>query len=163
MQSAAEDVRAEHEFRFVMRPLLPPRSIRDSNRSVLPPSFFRRPDFRIIFMLPARPGCWNIRRMARSLHQYAVGRELPGSPLVAVRSGVLTDSREPELILATANDGLLAFNGRAFRQILPATQTHAPSPRFCLLLPDIFLIGTKKRGVLVYDGKQITRPPSHAR
>ena len=55
------------------------------------------------------------------LHQYAVGSELPGSPLVALAPAVLADSREPELIVATANDGLLAFNGRAFRQILPAS------------------------------------------
>jgi ligand-binding sensor domain-containing protein len=76
--------------------------------------------------------------------------------LIALAPAVLADSREPELILATANDGLLAFNGRAFRQIFPsdsevrAVTTILPDPSGHLL------IGTKRRGVLVYDGKKIT-------
>jgi hypothetical protein len=47
--------------------------------------------------------------------------ELPGSPLVALAPAVLSDSQEPELIVATGNDGILAFNSRAFRQIFPPT------------------------------------------
>src|SRR5205814_1639820 len=56
------------------------------------------------------------------LHQYAAGAELPASPLVALARAVLADSGEPELVVATAEHGLLAFNGRSFRQILPATK-----------------------------------------
>ena len=78
------------------------------------------------------------------------------SSLIALASAVLSDSHEPELVLATANDGLLAFNGRAFRQIIP----YDPDARaITAILPDAsghLLIGTKKRGVLAYDGKHIT-------
>jgi len=45
--------------------------------------------------------------------------ELPGSPLVALAPAVLSDSQEPELIVATGNDGILAFNSR-FSPDLPA-------------------------------------------
>jgi ligand-binding sensor domain-containing protein len=76
--------------------------------------------------------------------------------LVALAPATLADSREPELIVASASAGLLAFNGRTFRQILPA---NADARAVTSILPvpsGHLLIGTKKRGVLVYDGKQIT-------
>jgi ligand-binding sensor domain-containing protein len=90
------------------------------------------------------------------LHQYAAGRELPGSPLIALAPAVLAGSGGPELILATANDGLLAFNGRAFRQILPYDSEARAITAILPFASGHLLIGTKKRGVLVYDGKQIT-------
>ena len=77
-------------------------------------------------------------------------------PSLRLAPAVLADSREPELIIASASDGLLAFNGRTFRQILPA---NADARAITSILPapsGHLLIGTKKRGVLVYDGKQIT-------
>jgi ligand-binding sensor domain-containing protein len=90
------------------------------------------------------------------LNEYAVGRELPSSPLVAMASGTLADSNEKELILATADQGLLAFNGRGFRRIFPKD----PDARgITAILPSAsghLLLGTKKRGVLLYDGKQLT-------
>jgi len=75
---------------------------------------------------------------------------------VALATDVLADSREPELLVATANDGVLAFNGRSFRQILPAS---ADGCAITAILPTPsghLLFGTKRRGVLVYDGKKIT-------
>jgi len=90
------------------------------------------------------------------LRHYSVGIELPSSPLVALAPAVLADSQEPELIVATANEGLLTFNGRYFRQIRP---DRADARAITAILPVAsghLLIGTKKRGVLVYDGKRIT-------
>jgi len=52
-------------------------------------------------MWPAR-GLLEYDLGGAQLHQYAVGRELPGSTLVALARAVLADGREPELILATA-------------------------------------------------------------
>jgi ligand-binding sensor domain-containing protein len=57
--------------------------------------------------------------------------------------------------LATAQEGLLAFNGRAFRQIYPQD---AQVRAITAILPAAsghLLIGTTKRGVLVFDGKEI--------
>ena len=76
--------------------------------------------------------------------------------MIALAPAVLADSREPELILATANDGLLAFNGRTFRQIYP---NDSDARAVTAILPDAsghLLIGTRKRGVLVFDGKKIS-------
>ena len=81
------------------------------------------------------------------LHQYSAGAELPGSPLIALSPAVLADATQPELILATAGAGLLAFNGRDFRQILPSD---AEARDITCILPvpsGHLLFGTRKRGV----------------
>ena len=90
------------------------------------------------------------------LHEYAVGRELPSSPLVAMAHGTLADCDGQQLILATAAEGLLAFNGRAFRRIFPKETDARAITAILPLDSGHLLLGTKKRGVLLYDGKQIT-------
>jgi ligand-binding sensor domain-containing protein len=155
IHSASEDVRAEREFRFVTRPLLQP--VNPGFELISSPAvFLQAARFEDHLYIAGPAGLREYTPEGALLHQYAVGGELPGSPVVALASGVLADSREPELVVATANDGLLAFNGRSFRQILPASNDGRaitailPSPSGHLLF------GTKKRGVLVYDGKKIT-------
>ena len=155
LHSAAADVQAAHEIRFAVRPL-PPAANADFEAIRSPAVFFQATRFQDRLYIAGPAGLLEYDPGGALLHQYAVGRELPGSPLIALAPAVLADSREPELIVATANDGLLAFNGRAFRQILP----YDPDVRaVTAILPDAsghLLMGTKKRGVLVYDGKKIT-------
>ena len=91
---------------------------------------------------------------------YDVGRELPGSAVIAIAPAVLADSREPELVIATSSDGLLAFDGRAFRQIYPENPDARAITAILPTRSGHLLIGTKKRGVLLYDGRQIT--PLHS-
>jgi ligand-binding sensor domain-containing protein len=155
IHSASEDVRAEREFRFVTRPLLQP--VNPGFELISSPAvFLQAARFEDHLYIAGPAGLLEYTPEGALLHQYAVGGELPGSPVVALATGVLADSHEPELVVATANDGLLAFNGRSFRQILPASNDGRaitailPSPSGHLLF------GTKKRGVLVYDGKKIT-------
>jgi ligand-binding sensor domain-containing protein len=87
--------------------------------------------------------------------EFRAGQELPGSPLLAMSTGRIGDRTAPELILATAEQGILLFDGERFRQIYPAdadvraVTTILPCPNGHLL------IGTKKLGVLIYDGKTI--------
>ena len=155
MRSAAEDVRAEHEFRLVVRPLAPPPNTGFEVVSS-PNVFLQASSFQDHLYLAGPAGLKEYSAEGTLLHQYAVGRELPRSALVALAPAVLADSREPELIIASASDGLFAFNGRTFRQILPA---NADARAITAILPvpsGHLLIGTNKRGVLVYDGKQIT-------
>ncbi len=86
--------------------------------------------------------------------RYVAGADLPGAP-VAVATGTAADVGEPELLIATAGEGLLAFNGRGFRQI---RADRAADRNLTALLPlqtGRILLGTAKDGVLVYDGKQI--------
>jgi ligand-binding sensor domain-containing protein len=155
LHSAAADVREAHESRFAVRPLAPAANA-DFEVISSPALFFQATRFQDRLYIAGPAGLLEHDSGGALLHQYAVGREFPGSPLIALAPAVLADSREPELILATANDGLLAFNGRAFRQIFPYdSEIRAVTA----ILPDAsghLLIGTKRRGVLVYDGKKIT-------
>jgi ligand-binding sensor domain-containing protein len=155
MRSAAEDVRAQHEFRFAVRPLTP--ALNTGFESVSSPAvFLQAARFQDHLYMAGPAGLQEYTPDGSLIHQYAVGGELPGSPLVALAPAVLADSREPELIVATANDGVLAFNGRAFRQILPAAADARAITAILPVASGHLLIGTRKRGVLVYDGKQIT-------
>jgi hypothetical protein len=71
-------------------------------------------------------------------------------------SGMLGDATEPELIVATADEGILVFNGRTFRQIYPLDADVRSITTILPVSAGHLLIGTKKCGVLLCDGKQIT-------
>jgi len=155
MHSAAEDVRAEHEFRFTVRPFVAP--LNPGFEAVSAPEvYLQAARFQGHLYLAGPAGLQEYTPEGALVRQYSVGSELPGSPVIALATGVLADAREPELVIATASEGMLAFDGRSFRQILPAS---AESRAITSILPVAsghLLIGTKKRGVLVYDGKQIS-------
>jgi ligand-binding sensor domain-containing protein len=90
-------------------------------------------------------------------HLYRVGIDLPAAPLGQMAVGMLTDSRQPELLIATLGEGVLAFDGQRFRQIR-ARQDEARA--ITALLPlgsGRLLIGTAKLGVLIFDGKTLKR------
>jgi ligand-binding sensor domain-containing protein len=153
--SAAADFHAANDIRFTVRTFNPAANA-DFEVISAPAVFFQATRFQDHLYIAGPAGLLEYDASGVLLHQYAAGRELPGSPLIALAPAVLADAREPELILATENDGLLAFNGRTFRQIF----AYDPEVRaVTAILPDAsghLLIGTKKRGVLVYDGKKIT-------
>ncbi len=155
VHSAAEDVRAEHEFRFVARPL--PQPLNAGFELISSPAVFvQAARFQDHLYIAGPAGLMEYTPEGALLHQYAVGRELPGSPLIALATGVLADSRDPELVVASANDGLLVFNGRSFRQILPSGPDARAITSVLTAPSGHLLFGTRKRGVLVYDGKKIT-------
>jgi ligand-binding sensor domain-containing protein len=86
---------------------------------------------------------------------YRVGIDLPPAPLGQTAVGTLTDSRVPELLIATDGEGVLAFDGQRFRQIRPA---QAEARKVTAVLPlssGRLLWGTAKDGLLVYDGKTL--------
>jgi ligand-binding sensor domain-containing protein len=154
IQSASEDVRAQHEFRFAVRPLSPLRTGFETVSS--PAVFYQAARVQDHLYIAGPAGLSEFDASGAFLHQYAAGIDLPGSPLIAVAPAVLSDSHEPELVLATAGEGLLAFNGRSLRQIIPAG---ADVRAMTAILPSSsghLLFGTKKRGVMVFDGKRIT-------
>lgn len=155
LRTATEQVRSEGEIRFTARPL--PQYQEQAFETISTPAvFFQAARFHNDLYIAGPAGLSQYNFSGELLKHFAVGQELPSSPLVAIAPAVLADSRETELILATAQDGLLAFNGRAFRQIFP----HEASARtITSVLPAAsghLLIGTRKRGVLLYDGKKIT-------
>jgi ligand-binding sensor domain-containing protein len=83
---------------------------------------------------------------------YRPGQEIPPSPLLRMATGVLRDSRDPQLLIATAGEGVLVFDGRDFRQIYPEDADLRTITAILPLSSGELLIGTRKRGVLVLDG-----------
>lgn len=118
LRQSAEEVAAEQNIRFVVRPFSAP--VEDGVEWISAPAVFSQvATFRGNLFLSGPAGLTEYDSRGTLLKQYRVGRELPSSPLGRMAEGVLADAREPELILATAGEGLLAFNGRSFRQIRP--------------------------------------------
>jgi ligand-binding sensor domain-containing protein len=155
IRTATEEVRSNHEFQFVVQPLVPPPNLGFEVVSS-PQVFLQAARFEDHLYIASPTGLLEYSPDGSLLHQYSTGVELPGSPLIALAPAVLSDSHDRELVIATANDGILAFNGIAFRQILPAS---ADARAITSVLPvpsGHLLFGTKKRGVLIYDGKRIT-------
>jgi hypothetical protein len=86
------------------------------------------------------------------LARYRVGAELPPAPVTSLAIGLAGDSQAPELWIGTWGEGLVAFDGRGFRQI---RAEDARLRKVSAILPvdtGRILIGTEKAGVLVYDG-----------
>jgi ligand-binding sensor domain-containing protein len=149
----------EREIRFVVRPL--PAPVNTGFEPVSSPAVFAQValfDSNLYIAGPA--GLFAYQSSGEFVRSYAVGRELPGSALVGLAPAVLAGSKQPELMVATSSDGLLAFDGRSFRQIYPYDADVRAITAILAVPSGHLLIGTKKRGVLVYDGGQIT--PLHS-
>jgi len=155
LHNAGEEVRAERETRFQSRPFTAPVNA-DFEAFSAPAVFLQAARFQEHLYVVGPAGLSEYDLSGNLMKQFVVGRDLPSSPLVAVAPAVLADSREPELVLATAGDGLLAYNGRAFRQLYPQDSEVRAITTILPVAAGHLLIGTKKRGVLLYDGKQIS-------
>lgn len=93
---------------------------------------------------------------AKPIRQFAAGQDLPSSPLVGLARVVLADSETEELIVATADKGLLAYDGKSFSQIYPFEKQYREITCVLGTKRGNLLIGTKQRGVLLFDGRRIT-------
>jgi ligand-binding sensor domain-containing protein len=155
LRLSTEEVRSERQIRFLVRPLELPKVV-NFEAVKAPAVFLQAARFQDRLYIASPAGLFEYDSNGSALRQFAVGRDLPSSPLVAVAAGVLADSREPVLVVATAEDGLLEFNGRGFRQIYPEDTQARAITSILPVAAGHLLMGTKKRGVLLYDGKQIT-------
>ena len=90
-------------------------------------------------------------------HLYRCGQELPASPITRLAVGTLADSHAPELLMATAGAGVVAFDGARFRQILPGAAEQRSVTALLPLPSGRLLMGTAKSGLLVYDGSTLKR------
>jgi len=88
---------------------------------------------------------------------YRTGMDLPAAPLGQMAVGTLTDSRQPELLIATLGEGVLAFDGSRFRQIRAIEESARAITALLPLASGRLLMGTAKLGLLVYDGKTLKR------
>jgi hypothetical protein len=95
------------------------------------------------------------------LKTYRVGLDLPTAPLGAMVVGRLRGASEPELIVATAGEGILIFSGTfgdaegkgTFRQIRPQDAEVRNVTALLALPTGELLIGTRHHGLLVYRGQ----------
>ncbi len=92
--------------------------------------------------------------------RYRAGAELPAAPLTALAVGSAGDSHGDELWIATSGEGVVAFDGRDFRQIRAEDAKFRKITALLPLATSRILIGTEKMGVLVYDGRELK--PFHA-
>ena len=155
LRTATEEVRWEREISFTVRPL------RDSQEPIFesistPAVFLQAAQFHGDLYVAGPAGLSQYNAGGTLLKHYAVGRELPSSPLTAIAPAVLSDSQQQELVIATARDGLLVFHGSGFQQIFPQDADARTITSILPVASGHLLIGTKKRGVLLYDGRKIT-------
>jgi ligand-binding sensor domain-containing protein len=87
--------------------------------------------------------------------RYRVGAELPPAPLTALAVGTAADSHGPELWIATLGEGVVAFDGRAFRQIRPEDVKFRKITSLLPLSTGRILLGSEKSGVMVWDGRDL--------
>jgi ligand-binding sensor domain-containing protein len=87
---------------------------------------------------------------------YRAGLELPASPVVAMATGV-AGAQELGLWAATSGAGLLRFDGNRFTQILPNDPAVRSLTALMPLSTGRILLGTEKRGLLVFDGKRLSK------
>ena len=90
-------------------------------------------------------------------HFYRVGIDLPTAPLGQMAVGTLADSRQPELLIATLGEGVLAFDGSRFRQIRASQDDARVVTALLPVSSGSLLIGTAKLGLLIYDGKALKK------
>ncbi len=153
LRVARQEVQSAGELRFTVRPLSPATS--NFEWISAPASFSGATVFKGQFFLCGTSGLFEYDSRGVLVKHYRSGQELPPTALLRMTTGVLKDSREPELLIVTAGEGVLAFNGADFRQILPAEPDARTITSILLLGSGQLLVGTRKRGVLVYDGQTL--------
>lgn len=124
--------------------------------SLSAPAVFRGGEFfEGRFYLSGPAGLFAFTPDGRLAHINHVGTDLPPAPLGPLAVGTLADARHPELLIATAGAGVLAFDGTSFRQIRPADPDARQVTALLPLDSGSLLLGTAKRGVLVWDGRTL--------
>jgi hypothetical protein len=153
LRVARQEVQSAGKLRFTVRPLATITS--NFEWISAPASFSGAAVFKGQFFLCGASGLFEYDSRGVLVKHYRSGQELPPTALLRVATGVMKDSREPELLIVTAGEGVLAFNGTDFRQILPAEPDARTITSVLPLGSGQLLLGTRKRGVLVYDGQTL--------
>jgi ligand-binding sensor domain-containing protein len=154
LYDSTQEVRSAREIRLVVRPYLPPANIQFEVVRA-PEVFLQAARFQNHLYIAGPAGLSEYDLKGTLLRQFSAGKELPPSPMIAVAAGPLAGSSEPGLVIATASDGLLIFDGHHFRQVYPTDEAARAITSILPVSTGHVLIGTKKRGVLLFDGKEI--------
>jgi hypothetical protein len=87
---------------------------------------------------------------------FRTGLDLPPAPIVQITTGMLRGDARPQLILATSGEGVLWFDGRAFRRLRPRSTAARDITALLPLASGDLLIGTRQLGLLLFNGKTLT-------
>lgn len=154
LKAASQELKAEREHGFAVIRLEPLAE----NRFIwigAPAAFSGAAVFQGRLFVCGSAGLFEYDQNGKLLKHFRAGQDLPPAPLLAITTGLLADAREPELLMVSASEGILAFDGKAFRQIRPQDAEDRAITAILPLHSRQLLIGTRKRGVLVYDGKSL--------
>lgn len=99
---------------------------------------------------------WEYDAEGTVTNRYVCGLDLPSAPLRRLAVGLVAGARDQELFMATRGGGLVVFDGRGFRQILPARQEYRNVTALLPLESGQLLVGTEKGGVLAWSGGKLT-------
>jgi ligand-binding sensor domain-containing protein len=153
LRSATAEVKSRESLPFTVRKLSPVSS--GFEWISAPASFSGAAFFQGELYLCGAAGLFRYDSHGTLLKQYRSGAELPSTPLLRITAGILRDAKEPELLVVTATEGVIAFNGLDFRQILPRDADARSITSILPLRSGDLLIGTRKLGVLIYDGQKL--------
>src|ERR1700685_2839612 len=154
LKLSKQELRAERELGFTLRPFSPKQNL-DYETVRSPEVFAQVAHFQDSLYVAGPAGLLQYDLRGNLVREFSAGRDLPGSPLVAAAVGQVAGATQSELILATADQGILLFDGLNFRQLYPADADVRTASTILPFTSGHLLIGTKKRGVLVYNGKTI--------
>ena len=88
--------------------------------------------------------------------EYRVGDLLPPAPLTSMAEAITSQSAEPELWIGSAGEGMLSFDGSRFRHVRPADARFRDVTSVLGSKVGRVLFGTKKAGVLAFNGKTLS-------
>ncbi|MGO9259493.1 MAG: hypothetical protein ACLQU1_24735 [Bryobacteraceae bacterium] len=125
------------------------------------PAFRDLAPYKEMIAVSARAGLFLYDPNGALIRSYRAGIELPPAELGSMSVGIAAGSAEPELFIATHGEGLLAFDGARFRQILPADSGLRIVTSVLVLGSGRVLLGTERQGLLVFDGRRLA--PFHPR
>lgn len=121
-----------------------------------PPAFHDMAIFGGATYLSGATGLYVYDQAGELQRSYRVGLELPPAELGAMTLVRLPGKQQGELFIATAGEGLLAFDGVRFRQLLPERMGLRKVTALLPLSTGRLLWGTENDGVAVFDGQSIT-------
>ena len=157
---ATAEVLSKSEFSFRVIPVdrVAPAAVEPLAAS---PGFRDLATYKEMIVVSARAGLFLYDRHGALIHSYRTGIELPPAELGFISAGIAAGSAERELFIATRGEGLLAFNGARFRQVLPADSGLRIVTSVLVLGSGRILLGTQRQGLLVFDGRRLA--PFHSR
>lgn len=155
LRISRQEVLSSSAIPFETRPYLPQQALVFDQLSA-PAEFSRAEQFQGDLYVAGPQGLLDYGPGGKLKRQFSAGQDLPSSPLVDLSRVILAGSDHEDLIAATASEGLLAFDGRQFRQIYPLDRNDRAITCVLGTPGGHLLIGTASRGVLVFDGSKIT-------